>query len=307
MKLPLTSLAFALALSLAANGPANAQPRPASAAPVPQSVSVPPAIEPLSARMIIRLEQVERQQAELIGRIEVLEADLVTAKADNQRLAGLLDSQRASALTSAAAAPEVAMETAKEVPAAATDETAMPAQSNVAQTDAAAPAPVATATPSPVTSPAPAAAPSVGATPKVVAIAVAATAKPSAEALLSAAQNSLQRADFSDAESKLTTLVTDYSQTPQALEGRWLLGEARFVQAAWRPAAQAYIEYLSAAPTGPRSNEALVRLAGAFRELGDLRQSCTAMAEFRRRAPRPDPTLKARADAEAARTQCPST
>jgi TolA-binding protein len=71
-------------------------------------------------------------------------------------------------------------------------------------------------------------------------------------------------------------------------------------------AAAAYVDYLKVTPQGPRASEALIRLAGAFRQLGDNRQRCVALSEFKRRTPRPDATLKARADGEIARMPCPA-
>jgi TolA-binding protein len=94
---------------------------------------------------------------------------------------------------------------------------------------------------------------------------------------------------------------------PEGIEGRWLLGETRFVQSAWGPAAEAYLSYLEAAPQGGRASESLVRLAGAFGQLGNAKLRCSALDEFKRRTPNPDPTLKARADAEVARSPCPTT
>jgi len=130
---------------------------------------------------------------------------------------------------------------------------------------------------------------------------------PSAEALFNAAQLALQRGDYLTAETSLTNLVTNFPTAPEGIEGRWLLGEARYVQSAWGPAAEAYLGYLDAAPQGRRASETLVRLAGAFGHMGNAKMRCSALGEYKRRTPNPDPTLKARADAEVARSPCPTT
>lgn len=135
---------------------------------------------------------------------------------------------------------------------------------------------------------------------------VAAPPPMAASVFLQNAQTALQSGNYAVAEANLTQLIWVHSASAEASEGRWLLGEARFVQAAWGTAAQAYVDYLKVSPNGSRATEALLRLAGSFRQLGDNRQRCVALAEFKRRAPRPDATLKARADAEIARMACPA-
>jgi TolA-binding protein len=234
----------------------------------PTPVAVPPiSAEPISARLIIRLEQVERQAAELTGRIEVLEALVAKQQASQDRLVQELEAERANesaVIVSGSRAAE--MTTVKSSPAGPED-----AQTLVGDTAA------------------PPAAP------------------PGAESLFNAAQLALQRGDYLTAESNLTSLVANFPTAPEGIEGRWLLGEARFVQSAWGPAAEAYLSYLDAAPQGRRASESLVRLAGAFGQMGNAKLRCSALVEFKRRTPNPDPTLKARADAEVARSPCPTT
>lgn len=232
----------------------------------PTPVTVPPiSAEPISARLIIRLEQVERQAAELTGRIEVLEALLAKQQASQDRLVQELEAERANqsaVIVSGSRAAEIT--TVESSPAVPQD-----AQALVGDV---------------------APAPPLG-----------------AESLFSAAQLALQRGDYQTAESNLTNLVTNFPTAPEGIEGRWLLGEARFVQSAWGPAAEAYLSYLDAAPQGRRASESLVRLAGAFGQMGNAKLRCSALDEFKRRTPNPDPTLKARADAEVARSPCPTT
>jgi TolA-binding protein len=232
----------------------------------PAPVAVPPiSAEPISARLIIRLEQVERQAAELTGRIEVLEALLAKQQANQDRLVQELEAERANQLAVIVTGSRVAeMTTVESSPDAPQDAQALVGDE----------------------APAPPAGP---------------------ESLFTAAQLALQRGDYLTAESNLTNLVANFPTAPEGIEGRWLLGEARFVQSAWGPAAEAYLSYLEAAPQGRRASESLVRLAGAFGQLGNAKMRCSALVEFKRRTPNPDPTLKARADAEVARSPCPTT
>jgi TolA-binding protein len=234
----------------------------------PTPVAVPPiSAEPISARLIIRLEQVERQAAELTGRIEVLEALLAKQQANQDRLVQELEAERANQAAIVVSGARVAeMTTVESSPAAPPEAQALVGDE--------APAPPPPAGP---------------------------------ESLFTAAQLALQRGDYLTAESNLTNLVANFPTAPEGIEGRWLLGEARFVQSAWGPAAEAYLSYLDAAPQGRRASESLVRLAGAFGQLGNAKMRCSALVEFKRRTPNPDPTLKARADAEVARSPCPTT
>jgi TolA-binding protein len=256
-----------VALSCSWTGAVVAQ---TAAAPVQAPAPIPNPIiaqtqETLSARTLVRLEQLSRELSETVGRVEALEGALAAQKAENERLITLMDLSRASAPSgdlSAKASSEVA-QLAATAPAVAVAE-----------------APLFSAPTPPPLSPA---------------------------IMLTNAQTALQSGSYPVAEANLTQLIWTHPTSPEASEGRWLLGEARYVQTAWGNAAQAYVDYLKVSPQGPRATEALLRLAGAFRQLGDNRQRCVALAEFKRRAPRPDATLKARADGEIARMACPTT
>jgi TolA-binding protein len=257
-----------LALSSLLSGAAFAQvPAPTAQAPA-QVLPVAQAQDTLSARTLVRLDQLSRQVTEATGRIEALEAAVAIQKAENERLAGLLDAARA-----AQPAPAVAP--------------APDAEAKAMTSEQAATLMATSARPSTEMFVAP--------TPPPIAAAI----------MLTSARTALQSGDYPVAEANLTQLIWVHPTSPEASEGRWLLGEARYVQSAWGTAAQAYVDYLKVSPQGPRASEALLRLAGSFRQLGDNRQRCLALAEFKRRTPRPDPTLKARADGEIARMTCP--
>jgi TolA-binding protein len=221
----------------------------------------------LSARTQVRLDQLTRQLSEATGRIEALEAATLAQKSENTRLAGLVDAARA------AQAPSASTPTAEASAMTSSQAATLMATPQSNETG----------------------------------MFVAPTPPPIPPAImLTNARTALQGGNYPVAEANLTQLIWVYPTSPEASEGRWLLGETRFVQSAWGTAAQAYVDYLKASPQGPRASEALLRLAGSFRQLGDNRQRCVALAEFKRRTPRPDPTLKARADSEIARMTCPT-
>jgi TolA-binding protein len=246
---------------------------------LPGSAQTPPTTSPaaplpiaqvpdtLSARTQVRLDQLTRQLSEATGRIEALEAATLAQKSENTRLAGLVDAARA------AQAPSASTPTAEASAMTSSQAATLMATPQSNETG----------------------------------MFVAPTPPPIPPAImLTNARTALQGGNYPVAEANLTQLIWVYPTSPEASEGRWLLGETRFVQSAWGTAAQAYVDYLKASPQGPRASEALLRLAGSFRQLGDNRQRCVALAEFKRRTPRPDPTLKARADSEIARMTCPT-
>jgi TolA-binding protein len=245
---------------------------PATTNSTPTELPIAQAADTLSARTLVRLDQISRQLSEATGRIEALEAAVAGQKSENERLATLLDATRASQSQPTTASPA---SVAGDVNAMSNDQAAaimaIPAVAEGEVFVAPAPPPI------------------------------------SAAIMLTNARAALQSGSYSVAEANLTQLIWVYPASPEASEGRWLLGEARYVQSAWGTAAQAYVDYLKASPQGPRASEALLRLAGSFRQLGDNRQRCLALSEFRRRTPRPDATLKARADSEIARMTCPTT
>lgn len=237
------------------------------AAQVPVSAPAPALAqsqETLSARTLVRLEQLTRELTETIGRVEALEAAAMIQKSENERLVTLVDTSQAARVSADMAARE--------------PQATMVAMPGGAQTVSG--ADMFTPPTPPPLSPA---------------------------IMLTNAQTALQTGGYQVAEANLSQLIWVHPASAEASEGRWLLGEARFVQSSWGSAAQAYVEYLKVSPQGPRASEALLRLAGSFRQLGDNRQRCVALAEFKRRTPRPDPTLKARADSEIARMACPAT
>ena len=291
---PLPNAAAQPAASKPAIDPVRGVSGPAGAVPANPVVATSVPIEPLNARLIIRLEQAERGLAEVLGRVEELEAQIAGQKEENRRLARALDETRAQSLAEASRpplpGPPVLAGTGANTLAAPTTLASAPLQAMSAKDESeAAQAAGAPASMGPTGD-------ADGALPKPIV---------PADIMLNRARAALARSAYTDAERQLGELVRVHPASAEANEAHWLLGETRFVQSAWGPAAQAYLAYLNAAPNGPRANEALIRLAGAFGQIGNNTQRCAALAEYKRRAVAPDPTLKARADTEIARQSCP--
>ena len=246
-----------------------------------------------ASRALVRLDELEAQIRDLTNRVEILEAQ-------NQALKGELEQRKATPDNVQPVANNVAQEVSPppmDAPVVAQTNEAAPAiqTNNQAASVIKQPAP---------NSPAPATSSSA----PIISPAVAAAPKPAvfdANKVLQTAKTKIQAGEYQNAEAILTDFTDNHADDANAPEAFWLLGETRYVQQAWAPAAQAYVAYLNKAPTGPKVPDVLVRIAGAFRELGDNGQRCKALNEYKRRAPNPSAILKARADAEMAKAPCP--
>ena len=244
-----------------------------------------------ASRALVRLDALEAQIRDLTNRVEILEAQ-------NSALKGELEQRKApteNVAPSNVAVPEVTPRPI-DAPVAAPQADMQPAtqiNNQVANNQATSVNPPASSTASPATAASPL---------------VSMVAKPAvfdANKALQSAKTKIQAGEYQNAEAILTDFTDNHADDANAPEAFWLLGETRYVQQAWAPAAQAYVAYLNKAPTGPKVPDVLVRIAGAFRELGDNGQRCKALNEYKRRAPNPSAILKARADAEMAKAPCP--
>ena len=263
--------------------------------PVAPMPSVP---ETPAARALVRIDGLEDQLRALTDRIERAEANLEQQKGENARLAHIIDELQAKTTTVTpsettnsnatttneapvkAEASQRAVEPDVQAPAAPNPAPAIEATTTTAST-----APAAATTPAPAP--------------------VVQTPQKTPQILLAEARLNIQRGEFQIAEEKLAQITENSPNAPEVLDAQWLLGETRYVQHAYAPAAQAYVAYLQKAPNGPKMPDALIKLASSFRELGDNRQRCLALSEYSRRTPNPTTVQKALAEAEIARGTCP--
>jgi TolA-binding protein len=252
----------------------------AAAAPPPVAT---PAPDTAAARAMVRIEQLEAELRAMTDRLERLEAEVA-----NQR-----NRPMQPQATTEPGPPAPASQSAEAAPAPAA--TSLLAQTASSDTTPAPPQPAVQPAPA-----GPAAAPAAtpAAPPSSRLATLAADATPAN--VLRDARLSLQTREFAQAEANLAALVQRWPDAPESAEGRWLLGEARYVQRAWGPAAEAYVDYLGTNPQGRRVPEIYLRLAGVFREVGDQEQRCRALGAFADTVPEPGPVLAARYAQEAA-------
>lgn len=246
-------------------------------------------------RTLAKIDELEKQLQDLTNIVERLDKELITQKAENQRLAKIIDENAAkySKLNDEKTVIEPKVEPPKEEekkpepivtpplnPPVATPEPAMPVVDN-------APPKQDTPLKPPIINPQP--------EPKLL----------SAEELLNAAKLGIQSSEYDKAKDSLKTLIEKHPTTKEGIEALWLDGELKFVAQDWLGAAQDYVAYLKAAPSGPRVSDVLIRLAGSYREMGDNRQRCLALNAYKERTPKPNAIQKARADDEFAKGACP--
>jgi TolA-binding protein len=261
--------------------PAAPASEPVAAAPPAQSPS--PVEDSFASRALLRLDQVEAELRSMTDRVERLEAETRRLKEENASL-------REQAVTGSSS-PVASLAGSAEASAATTSPTETPAaETPLAVADSN------TATVTPSAEPSTSAAPAPASVARVAALPDGA----SPVTVLREARMSLQTRDYQQAETKLSALVETWPDAPEAIEGRWLLGETRFVQQAWAPAAEAYVAYLSVSPEGRRVPEIYIRLAGVFRNVGDEAQRCRALGAFKDAFPDPGPVMLARYTQEAA-------
>lgn len=270
-------------------GPAARQGAATSAALLSEPVAASPALPPppvedsFASRALLRLDQVEAELRSMTDRVERLEAETRRLKEENASL-------REQAVTGSSG-PVASLAGSAEASAASTGPTETPAaETPLAVADSNPATVTATEESSPSATPPPASVARVAALPDGA----------SPVTVLREARMSLQTRDYQLAETRLSALVQTWPDAPEAIEGRWLLGETRFVQQAWAPAAEAYVAYLSASPDGRRVPEIYIRLAGVFRNVGDEAQRCRALGAFRDAFPDPGPVMQARYTQEAA-------
>ncbi len=294
-----------------------------------QNAPITAAAETTASRALTRLDEMEVQIRTLTDRVERLEADLAAQKGENQRLAKIIDENNAKMIaaekpeTDAAAKDEAPIQEAAKIEAPKTE---------AAITPAPAPAPTIT-TPSvsaPIVSaakkPAAPITSSLSNTKKITPEKVAAVVVPppapvsapitapiapikkpvlAAPAYLANARLAIQNSDLDTASNNLKSLLENHKDAPEAAEARWLLGETYFVQDEWLDATKTYIDYLKLNKEGPRVPDILIRLASTYREMDVPDQRCKALKAYTSLAKAPSPALKARAQDEFAKGNCP--
>ena len=114
----------------------------------------------------------------------------------------------------------------------------------------------------------------------------------------------LSEGDFAGAQISLKQYLQFNPDAADVGEMNYYLGESYYVRGGYADAADAYITSMKRDPRGVKAPDAMVRLAGALRELGKTQDSCATLASLPRQYPNASPTVKNKAKLEAARSGC---
>lgn len=117
-----------------------------------------------------------------------------------------------------------------------------------------------------------------------------------------------------EAEAAFTQFLQTYPRAETANDVRFLLAFTQLARNNYRDAAQNFIQYLRAAPQGPRAPEAQARLGMAFAGLAqdgqndaaELRQACSAFSSLPRQYPNAPRHVRDLAQREARAANCPA-
>ena len=114
----------------------------------------------------------------------------------------------------------------------------------------------------------------------------------------------LSEGDFAGAQTSLKQYLQFNPDAADVGEMNYYLGESYYVRQGFADAADAYITSMKRDPRGVKAPDAMVRLAGALRELGKKQDSCATLASLPRQYPNASPTVTSKAQLEAARSGC---
>ena len=114
----------------------------------------------------------------------------------------------------------------------------------------------------------------------------------------------LAEGDFAGAQTSLKQYLQFNPDASDVGEMNFYLGESYYVRGGYADAADAYITSMKRDPRGVKAPDAMVRLAGALRELGKTSDSCATLASLPSQYPNASPTVTSKAKLEAARSGC---
>lgn len=114
----------------------------------------------------------------------------------------------------------------------------------------------------------------------------------------------LAEGDFAGAQISLKQYLEFNPDAADVGEMNYYLGESYYVRGGYADAADAYIASMKRDPRGVKAPDAMVRLAGALRELGKTKDSCATLASLPRQYPNASPTVTNKAKLEAVRAGC---
>ena len=114
----------------------------------------------------------------------------------------------------------------------------------------------------------------------------------------------LAEGDFVGAQTSLKQYLQFNPDAPDVGEMNFYLGESYYVRGGYADAADSYITSMKRDPRGVKAPDAMVRLAGALRELGKPQDACATLASLPTQYPNASSAVNDKARLEAARAGC---
>jgi len=114
----------------------------------------------------------------------------------------------------------------------------------------------------------------------------------------------LNQGDFSGSQAAFKQYLELNPTAPDRGDVQFWLGETYYAKGGFADAADAYIASMRAAPNGAFAPEAMVRLAGTARALGNTPMACQTLASFPTQYPSAAPEVREKARVESSRSGC---
>lgn len=114
----------------------------------------------------------------------------------------------------------------------------------------------------------------------------------------------LNQGDFSGSQSAFIQYLEFNPDAADQGDVYFWLGETYYAKGGFADAADSYIASMRAAPNGPFAPEAMVRLAGTARALGNTPMACQTLASFPAQYPGATPDVREKARVESTRSGC---
>lgn len=124
--------------------------------------------------------------------------------------------------------------------------------------------------------------------------------------LFAEAKARLLQFDYAGAETAFARFLEEFGEDEQAGEAQYWLGEVLFQQEKYVASGQAYTEMIRAYPDDPRAADALVKLARSMRLVGETERACAALDALPTRYPNASGVTRNLAAVERTRSGCDS-
>lgn len=114
----------------------------------------------------------------------------------------------------------------------------------------------------------------------------------------------LRRGDYPAAEAGFSQVITQYPDSPLAGNAQYWLGESFYVRQIYDQAAVAFLQGYRQYPESAKAPDSLLKLAMTLNQMGEKKEACLTFDEFLKKYPGAQPTILDRANRERAQAGC---